>query len=110
MWSATLGFTYNKQLGDLPLEMIMGADALYESSIFVADDLDPVALEPANIKYNARIGVQAIDASWQLLVSGLNLSNERIGVRTIDILVQPGSYATAFAEPKTVSIDFRYRF
>ncbi|MFT7403695.1 TonB-dependent receptor [Zhongshania sp.] len=109
-WTGTLGFNYNLPLGDLPIEFMLGADATYQSSQFTAGDNDPESIEPKYVKYNARLGIQASNGSWQLLLDGKNLSDEKTLISTADVPVQPGSYMGVYNEPKAVSLDFRIRY
>ncbi|MFQ3200317.1 MAG: iron complex outermembrane receptor protein [Zhongshania sp.] len=109
-WTGTLGFNYNLPIGDLPIEFMLGADATYQSSQFTAGDNDPESIEPKYVKYNARLGIQASNGSWQLLLDGKNLSDEKTLISTADVPVQPGSYMGVYNEPKAVSLDFRIRY
>jgi iron complex outermembrane receptor protein len=58
------------------LRLFAQTDAFHRTEVFTDQNLDPLEVQEAYTKYNARLGVGGIDGGWTLEVWGRNLSDE----------------------------------
>ena len=108
--SGSLYSSLNIPLFNSGINLLLGADAVYQGEHFIDTDNDPVATQQATTKINARIGLKADDGSWSVILNGKNLTGEEESVLILDQPSLPGNYVSA-ALPSAPSfhLDFRYQ-
>ena len=89
------------------LELLAGVNVAYSDDYFTNGTLDPVAVQDAYTKIDARIGIGGADGTWNLSLVGKNLTEEVVNDFTEAFL---GVYRGYIQEPRTVWVQGRYRF
>ena len=74
-WSASLVGRYEQPIGN-NLKIYGQGDIFYRSDVFTELTYNPLQVQKAHTKYNARIGIGQVGNGWALEAWGRNLSNE----------------------------------
>jgi iron complex outermembrane receptor protein len=82
--SGSLYSSLNLPIFNTGINLLLGADALYQGDHFIDTDNDPFAFQEATLKFNARIGVKASNGSWSVILNGKNLTEEEESVLVFD--------------------------
>jgi iron complex outermembrane receptor protein len=82
----------------------------WESSFFVADDLDPFLRQKGYVKFNASVRITTPDRRFELAVIGTNLSDKRTYHSGNDLPLSAGSYYKFLDKPRTVTFQVRTNF
>ncbi len=113
-WSGNVLLAWRAPLTDT-LGIGISVDAIFTDDYSPAQNLDPTVDQEGYIKYNARIGMGAIDESWNVALVGKNLTDEAIVTYASDtptaftIFGTKGHYG--FLEPpRSVALQANYRW
>ncbi len=109
-WTANASVNYVNPLFNLPFDLVMGVDILFQDDFFLAVDQDPLEQQKAYTQFNARIGFRADDDSWSIMVFGRNLTDEVVLVTAADAPLADGSHIGAVEPPRSFSIEATVRF
>jgi iron complex outermembrane recepter protein len=74
-WSSSLVVGYSRPISDT-LRVFGQTDLFYRSKVFTDQNLDPLLVQGAYAKLNARLGIGQIDRGLSLEIWGRNLTNE----------------------------------
>jgi outer membrane receptor protein involved in Fe transport len=111
--SANFGITYNTEITD-SLELGLGADVMYTEDFDTAADADPVLVQDAYTKVNARISLGDIDGTWSLALLGKNLTDETTSGWGNDIPLGSFGFDNSFFQvidaPRSYEIQATYNF
>jgi iron complex outermembrane receptor protein len=107
--SGSLYSSLNLPIFNTGVNLLLGADALYQGDHFIDTDNDPFAFQEATLKFNARIGVKASNGSWSVILNGKNLTEEEESVLVFDQALIAGNYVSAALPSEAIyQLDFRY--
>jgi iron complex outermembrane receptor protein len=107
--SGSLYSSLNLPIFNTGINLLLGADALYQGDHFIDTDNDPFAFQEATLKFNARIGVKASNGSWSVILNGKNLTEEEESVLVFDQALIAGNYVSAALPSQAIyQLDFRY--
>lgn len=109
-WNGTIGVNYMRQIGSLPIQFMIGADANYQGDQHMATDLDMNEFQPAFWLYNGRVGLKDIDGVWSFVVNGSNLTDDIILAGGGDVPAMNNSHMGAYFQPRFISAEFRFQF
>ncbi len=93
----------------------ISVDAIFTDDYNPSQNLDPVVDQDGYVKWNARIGIGALDKSWDVALVGKNLSNETIITYANDtptsytIFGSKGHYAFLEA-PRSIALQANYHW
>jgi outer membrane receptor protein involved in Fe transport len=111
--SANFGITYNTEITD-SLELGLGADVMYTEDFDTAADADPVLVQDAYTKVNARISLGDIDGTWSLALLGKNLTDETTSGWGNDIPLGSFGFDNSFFQvidaPRSYEVQATYNF
>jgi outer membrane receptor protein involved in Fe transport len=74
-WQGSLGFDYQYPIGDNWL-FIGAAEAIYSDEYQTNTNNNPLSIQDDFWRYNARVGLQTMDGTWDFSVVGRNLGDE----------------------------------
>lgn len=89
------------------INLVAGAKVLFSEDYYTEGSLDPVGQQDAYHKINARIGVEAEDDKWSVMVIGKNLNDE---ITTNAYQFFQGTNFGFPQAPKTITLQGTYRF
>jgi len=113
-WEATFTFDYEyKMVSGVILHPTL--DVLYSSGYHTALNQDPRVYQDEFIQLNARVALESLSGTWALAVVGENLTNEIIVTNSTlvpaTVFVQGAPvYAGNIRPPRSLGVNFRYRF
>ncbi|AKH69433.1 outer membrane receptor protein [Spongiibacter sp. IMCC21906] len=89
-------------------------DVVFSDNYNPSSNLDPRVEQDGFAKLNGRLGIGAIDRSWELSLVGKNLTDEAVIVYVADTPLSKTLFGvtshTAFVEPpRTIALQFNYR-
>ncbi len=97
------------------LGMAISLDAIFTDDYNPAQNLDPAVAQDGYVKWNGRIGIGALDESWDVALVGKNLTDETIITYASDtptsytIFGSKGHYA--FLEsPRSIALQANYHW
>ena len=90
-------------------------DALFTDDFNPTQNLDPALEQDGHVKFNARLGLSAIDEKWDLALVGKNLTDEAVITYANDTPTSFSVYGSighyAFMErPRSIALQWRYRW
>ncbi len=94
----------------LPFDVIVGGDVLYQSDVELQTDLDPLDVQPAQWKFNARVGLASRDLTYSLTVFVRNITNEITRVASSDVPLFTGAHYVTIDQPRTWSVNLTAKF
>lgn len=107
-WSSHFYMDYRYPVND-NINLVFGADITYSDQYFYDSDLDPNTLQDSYWKFDARLGIAAMDDRWELSLLGKNLTDEEIAVWGTDIPLILGSYVAFTEQPRMIILQAKYR-
>lgn len=105
-WAFTGGVTYEWQFNSYLMGRL-NVGAKHMTQYNTGSDLNPAKLQPAYTLLNARLVVGAVSKHWQVELWGNNLTDRTYKQVGFDAPIQPGSYNTFLAPPRTVGLTLR---
>ncbi|MDC0420555.1 TonB-dependent receptor [Gammaproteobacteria bacterium] len=90
--------------------VVLGADVNKIDEYFTQNDLDPFNLSPETTKVNVRIGIEADDNKWSLVVFGRNVTNEVGQSFGVDLPLVSGSHVGYLQPGREVGMRYRANF
>ncbi len=115
-WTSSLTGDFNWPLGD-NLELVASLDIQYTDDYLWNPTLDPRTEQDAYTNYNARIGISAMDGTWDVAIVGRNLSDEEVvsfgGNAPLAGALTEGTGMAYYAftnRPRSFALQARYRF
>ncbi|HWL61547.1 MAG TPA: TonB-dependent receptor [Steroidobacteraceae bacterium] len=111
--SGVLSAEYSWALG--PLVLTAGADMIYSDDYLQSLNLDPVLVQDAYTKLNARLALGHGDGLWEVAVVGRNLTDKSTVTYAADVplaftLFRARSYYGFVEPPRAIAIEARMRF
>lgn len=116
-WSGNLNIEWRSMVSDSLSLMIQG-DLNYSDSFFTAQDEDPFTEADAFSKLNMRIGVEHVEAGWEVALVGKNLTDEKTTTWINDVPVNvlaassraSNSFFARTDRRRTIAVQGIYRF
>lgn len=108
-WTANLSADYIAYLGD-GLELRSTLDANFKDNHYAFADLDPRSELSAMTVFNGRIALAASDDSWQLAITGKNLTDRDMFSYGSPVTQSNGGFFVKMMRPRTLGIEGLYRF
>ena len=90
--------------------VVLGADVNKIDEYFTQNDLDPFNLSPETTKVNLRVGVEADDDKWSLVVFGRNVTNEVGQSFGVDLPLISGSHVGYLQPGREIGMRYRVNF
>ncbi|MGB0921462.1 MAG: TonB-dependent receptor [Alphaproteobacteria bacterium] len=109
-WTAGLMAMHVNPLGNLPFDLVLGAEGSWQSDSFSSNDNDRRAIQEAHFDVGARIGFRDDEGVWKFVVQGKNLLANKVLVASADIPLQSGSFVGAVNDPRRVYVEFSVRW
>jgi len=82
----------------------------YSDEYYVDIDVDENLKQEAETKINLRIGLAAMDDTWDIALVGKNLTDRTTFSAGIDAPLVAGGYVGFIDAPRTITLQGRYRF
>jgi iron complex outermembrane receptor protein len=113
-WSGAVSARYSGNIGS-DLKFTGSVTTLFQSFSRRDSTQDPLAVQPAYAKIDARIGIGAADDSWELAVIGRNLTDKTtvafVGAGGLAATVfSPDSRSLTVDAPRTFAVQASYKF
>ena len=90
--------------------VVLGADVNKVDEYFTQNDLDPFNLSPETTKVNLRVGVEADNEKWSLVVFGKNVTNEVGQSFGVDLPLISGSHVGYLQPGREIGMRYRVNF
>ena len=90
--------------------VVLGADVNKIDEYFTQNDLDPFNLSPDTTKVNLRVGLEADDEKWSLVVFGRNVTNEVGQSFGVDLPLISGSHVGYLQPGREIGMRYRVNF
>ena len=90
--------------------VVLGADVNKIDEYFTQNDLDPFNLSPETTKVNLRVGVEADNEKWSLVVFGRNVTNEVGQSFGVDLPLISGSHVGYLQPGREIGMRYRVNF
>jgi len=90
--------------------LVLGADINKIDEYFTQNDLDPFNLSPETTKVNLRVGIEADDNKWSLVIFGRNVTNEVGQSFGVDLPLISGSHVGYLQPGREVGMRYRVNF
>ena len=89
-------------------------EVLYNSGYFAAASQDPLAAQDEYFQFNGRVAIASLDETWEVALTGQNLSNEKIvsyaNETPIGARFQGARGFAGFVRPpRTIGLNLRYK-
>lgn len=112
-WSGTFIIGYIRPISHT-LGIGASLDVIFTDDYNPSSNLDPRVEQDAFYKVNGRLGIGAIDQSWELALIGKNLTDEVIVVYAADTPLAKNLFGTTshtgfIDAPRSVALQFTYR-
>ena len=112
-WSGTFIVGYIRPISHT-LGIGASLDVIFTDDYNPSSNLDPRVQQEAFYKLNGRLGIGAIDQSWELALIGKNLTDEVIVVYAADTPLAKNLFGTTshtgfIDAPRSVALQFTYR-
>lgn len=113
-WTVNLSMNYDRSLTD-NLQLRTTLDANFMDNHYVAGSLDRRHEQSAATTFNARIALATFDDTWQVALTGKNLTNQRIMTYGSDVALSnagplPGGLHAEIRRPRTFAVEASYAF
>ncbi|MGB0920259.1 MAG: TonB-dependent receptor [Alphaproteobacteria bacterium] len=92
--TASLAVMWLNKLGDLPIDMVLGADASWRDDTFLDFDLDPGTFQPAYTIVNSFIRFQGDDESWNISLRVENMFDQFHRTTMFDAPLAAGTFVS----------------
>ena len=97
-------------LDNFPVDLMVGGDVLYQHDVYLAADVDPLDMQPAQWKFNARAGLMSKDQRFALTLFVKNLTDETTRVASGDVALFIGTHVATVDQPRTWTLNLRAEF
>lgn len=94
----------------MPIDVVVGGDVLYQHDVYLAADVDPLDMQPAQWKFNARAGLMSKDQRFSVTLFVKNLTNETTRVASGDVALFTGTHVATVDQPRTWTLNMRAEF
>ena len=101
---------YQNDLGDLPLNLLVGADYLYKDDILLNVDQDPIDRQSAYSTVNLRLRIGDDDENWSVQALVRNATDKHALDGSGDIPTLTGAHFARAINPRELDITIKYRF
>lgn len=115
-WKGTASLDANYPISDTS-QVTFNVEGDFSSRYAWGNVLDSFAWQDGYVKLNAKLGLGAIDHSWDIALVGRNLTNRRIaisgGTLPLSTTLTGGrgtAYQASFERPRTIAIQVTKRF
>lgn len=113
-WSGTFIVGYLRPISHT-LGIGLTLDMVFTDDYNPSSNIDPRVEQPGFTKFNGRIGIGAIDQSWEVSLVGKNLTDETIIVYVADTPLSKTIFGatnhTGFVEaPRSIALQMTYRW
>lgn len=108
-WSGSFVTNFNYPLGENMI-LLADLDVNYEDEYYMDQSLDSNTIQESYIKVNARLGLASRDQDWNIALVGKNLTDETTSGVSVGAPLFIGSYVATVDAPRTVAVEFGYRF
>ncbi len=105
-WEANVNLDWQSQLSD-SLNLFASVSMYYSDEYFVRQDFSPLGKQDSFTKWDARVSIAAADDSWEIGVTGRNLTDEYTIQHAYEIL---GDDFVTLSRGRTIMLDATYRF
>ena len=107
-WYASGAITYEGTLEN-GLGWLAHLDGRWMSEQNTGSDLDPEKMQDGYALFNARVGIGAVDDSWNLELWSQNITDEDYIQVGFDGPFQAGSFNAFLGRPRTYGVTLRVR-
>lgn len=108
-WTVNLSANHVTYVGD-GLELRSTLDANFKDNHYASGDLDPRSEQSAMTIFNGRIALAAADDSWQIALTGKNLTDREVFSYAAPVTQSNGGLFVNMMRPRTLGIEGQYRF
>jgi iron complex outermembrane recepter protein len=108
-WTLSLGAQHVYALSDA-LELRSALDANFKDNHYTSGDLDERSEQAATTLFNGRIAIAATDDSWQVALTGKNLTDKEVMTYAAKIPQSQSGLAAEVLRPRTFAIEGIYKF
>jgi len=108
-WTFNLSANHVAPVGD-NFELRSTLDANFKDNHYVSGDLDPRSEQAAVTIFNGRIALASVEDTWQLALTGKNLTNQDVFSYGGPIAQSRGGLFVNMMRPRTLAMEGLYRF
>ena len=114
-WNGTFSFNYETEIPGLGLLLQPSLDIIYNSGYFTNLSQDEDVAQDEYFQFNGRLALTNLEDSWEIALTGQNLTNERILSYSQDLPIASAvantrSYFGFSRPPRSIGLNFRYKF
>ena len=92
------------------LELRSTLDANFKDNHYVANNLDDRSEQSAVTIFNARVALASTDDTWQVALTGKNLTDQITKNYMTNLSLSGGGMTAQVGRPRTIGIEASYRF
>jgi iron complex outermembrane recepter protein len=108
-WTVNLSANHVAYVGD-NLELRSTLDANFKDNHYASGDLDPRSEQAAMTIFNGRIALASSDDTWQVALTGKNLTDREVFSYAAPVSQSNGGLFVNMMRPRTLGIEGQYRF
>lgn len=114
-WNGTFSFNYETEVPRLGILFQPSLDIIYNSGYFTNLSQDEDVAQDEYFQFNGRLALTNLEDTWEVALTGQNLTNERILSYSQDLPIASGvantrSYFGFSRPPRSIGLNFRYKF
>ncbi len=108
-WTFNLGAQHVYPLSG-SLELRSAIDANFKDNHYTSGNLDSRQEQHALTLFNARVALASTDDSWQVAITGKNLTDQEVMTYGANVLQSGTGLASTVMRPRTIAVEGSYRF
>lgn len=108
-WTVNLSANHTFMVTDA-LELRSTLDANFKDNHYVANNLDDRSEQSAVTIFNARVALASTDDTWQVALTGKNLTDQITKNYMTNLSLSGGGMTAQVGRPRTIGIEASYRF
>jgi iron complex outermembrane recepter protein len=108
-WTVNLSANHSMMITDA-LELRSTLDANFKDNHYVANNLDDRSEQSAVTIFNARVALASTDDTWQVALTGKNLTDQTTLNYMTNLSLSGGGMTGQVGRPRTIGIEGSYRF
>lgn len=108
-WSGNIGFRFARPIGN-GMEITFEPNLNFTSSYFQSANSDALLEQSGYAKLDARLGLSGDDGRWELALVGKNLNDRTTASFRNTVGTTPSSVYAYTDRPRSVALQFQYRY
>ncbi len=108
-WTVNLSANHTMMITDA-LELRSTLDVNFKDNHYVANNLDDRSEQSAVTIFNARIALASVEDTWQVALTGKNLTDQTTLNYMTNLSLSGGGMTGQVGRPRTIGIEGSYRF